>query len=247
MDIENASPSNPGWFSEASIQRILYDLYDSNDDGGDNISLGFTPIFNAMIDKERNTPAFTSLFSFIHALKSENSRHAHNIDRVVASEQISTIRDEYGNYRTNTANGTHTKPVYRTLEVGKWITQCNKNRHGVYNKLGNRTFIKVHIPASGFYSFDAKPYGGDYGDPDIILYKAEYPLESMGMSPLEGSSSDNLSMNLTPGNYLVEVYDASFNNSCFNVSLNNMGANYKPTKVLSKQQMNRKPKLMPQY
>ncbi len=247
MDIENASPSNPGWFSEASIQRILYDLYDSNDDSGDNIDLGFTPIFNVMVDKERNTPAFTSIFSFIHALKSENSRDAHDIDRVVASEQISTIRDEYGNYRTNTANGTHTQPIYRTLEVGKWITQCNKNRHGVYNKLGNRTFIKVHIPASGFYSFDVQPYGGEYGDPDIVLYKAEYPLESMGMSPLEGTSSDNLSMNLTPGNYLVEVYDASFSNSCFNVSLNNMGASYKPTKTLSKQQMNRKPKIMPQY
>ncbi|HIE44744.1 MAG TPA: hypothetical protein EYP87_00890, partial [Flavobacteriaceae bacterium] len=41
MDIENASHSNPGWFSEASIQRILYDLYDANDDGSDNLSLGF--------------------------------------------------------------------------------------------------------------------------------------------------------------------------------------------------------------
>jgi len=247
MDIENASHSNPGWFSEASIQRILYDLYDANDDGSDNLSLGFKPIFDAMVDKEKNTPAFTSLFSFIHALKSENSRHSHKIDQIVASEQISPIRDEYGNYRSNTANGTHTQPVYRTLEVGKWITQCNKNRHGVYNKLGNRTFIKVNIPSSGYYNFTAQPYGGEYGDPDLVIYKAEYPLESMGMSPLEGSSSDTLEMNLNAGNYLVEVYDASFSNSCFNVSLKRMGNSYKPTKALSKQQKKRRPKLMPQY
>jgi len=247
MDIENASPSNPGWFSEASIQRILYDLYDANSDGADNINLGFRPIFNAMVDKERNTPAFTSIFSFIHALKSENSREAYAIDRVLASEQISPIQDAYGSYRGNTANGRYNQPIYRTLNVGQAINQCNKNQYGVYNKLGNRTFIKVHISASSFYSINAQPYGGNYGDPDIVLYKAEYPLESMGMSPLEGSSSDNLSMNLTPGDYLVEVYDASFNNSCFNVSLNNMGSNYKPTKALSKQEKSRKPKVMPQY
>jgi len=247
MDIENASPQNPGWFSEASIQRILYDLYDSNNEGNDNLSLGFEPIFDAMVDKERNTPAFTSIFSFIHALKSENSSDSYKIDQVVASEQISSIRDAYGNYRSNTANGTHTQPVYRTLNVGKWITQCNKNRHGVYNKLGNRTFIKVNIPSSGYYKFNAQPYGGEYGDPDIVIYKAEYPLESMGMSPLEGSSSDTLEMNLNPGDYLVEVYDASFKNSCFNVSLNQMGNSYKPTKTLSKQKRGRKPKLLPQY
>ena len=247
MDIENGSPQNPGWFSEASIQRILYDLYDKNNEGNDNLSLGFQPIYEAMVNRERNTPTFTSIFSFINALKSENSTQKNKIDQVVASEQISSIRDAYGNYRSNTANGSYTQPVYRTLSVGKWITQCNKNRNGVYNKLGNRTFIKVNIPSSAYYKFNAQPYGGEYGDPDIVIYKAEYPLESMGMSPLEGSSSDTLEMNLTPGDYLVEVYDASFNNSCFNISLNQMGNSYKPTKTISKQVRSRKPKRLPQY
>ena len=244
MDIESASPANPGWFSEASIQRILYDLYDKNNEGSDNINLGFAPIVDAMVDKERYTEAFTSIFSFIHALKSENARQSSKIDQVVASENISTIHDAYGNYRSNTANGIYTTPVYRTLEVGQNITQCNQNNFGVYNKLGNRTFIKVHIDESAFYNFDAQPYGGEYGDPDIVLYQALYPLESMGMSPLEGSSSDTLSMNLTPGNYLVEVYDASFNNSCFNITLTKESSTYRN---VSKTKINRKPLRMPQY
>ena len=247
MDIENASPQNPGWFSEASIQRILYDLYDTNNEGSDNLSLGFAPIFNAMVGKEKNTPAFTSIFSFINALKSENSGESNKIDQIVASEQIGSIQDAYGNNRTNSDNGNFIEPIYRTLNIGKKITQCNKNINGVYNKLGNRTFIKVNIPSSGYYNFTAQPYGGEYGDPDIVIYKAEYPLESMGMSPLEGSSSDTLEMNLNPGDYLLEVYDASFNNSCFNVSLNQIGKNYKETKSFSKQQKSREPKIMPQY
>jgi len=245
MDIESAQPENPGWFSEASIQRILYDLYDqkSENEQGDRLGLGFKPIFDAMVKKERNTPAFTSIFSFIHALKSENSSQAYKIDEVVASEQISTISDAYGTYRSNSANGTYTTPIYRDLKVGKWITQCNQNTFGVYNKLGNRTFIKVTIKKAGFYTFDAQPYGGAYGDPDIVIYKAEYPLKSMGMSPLEGSSSDRLSMNLVPAKYLVEVFDASYNNSCFVVKLKQDPMQ----NIVSKPHIKREPLIMPQY
>jgi len=222
MNIETAPAENPGWFSEASVQRILYDLYDDNSfehSDGDHAHLGFRPIYNAMIDKERNTKAFTSIFSFINALKEENPSSKEIIDQIVAKEQINTIHDVYGNYRSNTANGVFSTPIYRTLEVGKWITQCNKNAYGVYNKLGNRTYIKINIPTTAIYTFTAKPYGSSYGDPDIVLYETNYPYEVKGMSPLEGQSSDELTMNLKPGDYMVEVYDNSFQNSCFVINL----------------------------
>ncbi len=220
MNIETAPQENPGWFSSTSIQRILYDLYDKNNEGSDQISLGFKPIFNAMVDKERNAKAFTSIFTFINALKLENSAENSAIDQVVASEHINTIHDIYGNYRSNTANGVFTAPLYRTLEVGKWITQCNRNDYGVYNKLGNRTYIKVNIPNNDIYTFGAKPYGLSYGDPEIVIYKAQYPYDVKGMSPLEGESSDALTINLEAGEYMVEVYDGSYNNSCFVINLN---------------------------
>ena len=246
MNIESATPDNPGWFSEASVQRILYDLYDSTNEGSDNIGLGFTPLYYAMIDKERNSAAFTSIFTFIDALKKENPSQTYQIDQVVASERISTITDIYGSYRTNSANGAFTQPIYRNLEVGRWITQCNQNTFGVYNKLGNRTFIKVHITTAGIYNFSAEQYGGTYGDPDIVMYKAVYPFKSMGMSPLEGSNSDTLSLSLTPGDYVVEVYDASFNNSCFVIKLNIESGTYTPRSMM-KSTRHRKPKRMPQY
>ena len=247
MNIENETPENPGWFSEASIQRIFYDLYDSHNDGSDNLSLGFKPLFKAMVTKERNTKAFTSLFTFITALKSENPLEKNAIDNIVASENISPIRDIYGDYRTNSVQGMYTKPVYRNLKTGKWVNQCNQNNFGVYNKLGNRTYMKIKINASDIYTISAKPYGGDYGDPDIVLYKAEYPFKSMGMSPLEGASSDELTVNLTPGDYIAEVYDASFNNSCFVVSLNKGISTLKTTRNVQKTMAKRRPRNMPQY
>ncbi len=219
MNIESATQENPGWFSSASIQRILYDLYDSNSDGLDQVSLGFKPIFNTMVGKVRNAKAFTSIFTFIDALKSENNSKSSAIDQVVASERINTIHDIYGSSRSNTANGVFTRPLYRTLNVGRWVTQCNRNDFGVYNKLGNRTYMKVNIDNPGIYTFGAKPYGSSYGDPDIVLYKAEYPYDVEGMSPLEGESSDALTMNLQAGEYMIEVYDNSFRNSCFVVNL----------------------------
>ena len=247
MNIENETPENPGWFSEASIQRIFYDLYDSHNDGSDNLSLGFKPLFKAMVTKERNTKAFTSLFTFITALKSENPSKKNAIDNIVASENISPIRDIYGDYRTNSVQGMYTKPVYRNLKTGKWVNQCNQNNFGVYNKLGNRTYMKMKINSSDIYTISAKPYGGDYGDPDIVLYKAEYPFESMGMSPLEGASSDELTVNLTPGEYIAEVYDASFSNSCFVVALNKGTSNLKATRSVQKTMAKRRPRNMPQY
>jgi hypothetical protein len=219
MNIESAPAENPGWFSTASIQRILYDIYDNNNEESDQISLGFKPILKAMLDKERNTKAFTSIFTFITALKSENSSQKDSIDQVVASERINTIHDIYGNYRSNTANGVFTTPLYRNLEIGKWVTQCNKNDYGVYNKLGNRTYMRVNIQDNGIYTFGAKPYGSSYGDPDIVLYKAKYPYAVEGMSAREGESSDELTMNLQAGEYMVEVYDNSYRNSCFVINL----------------------------
>ena len=219
MNIESAPQENPGWFSEASVQRIMYDLYDSNNEGSDQITLGFKPIFNTLIDKERNAKAFTSLFTFINALKSENSSESAYIDQVVASEQISTIYDDYGSYRSNTAHGLLSKPIYRDLKVGSRLLQCNKNTYGVYNKLGNRTFMKVHISNADIYTFRVNPYGHSFGDPDIVVYETLYPYEMKGMSPLEGESSDALTLNLEVGDYMVEVYDSSYNNSCFLIDL----------------------------
>ena len=57
MNLEDDRKTNPGWYSEGSIQRILYDLYDSADDADDSLSLGFTPMHNLFIGAQKNTTA----------------------------------------------------------------------------------------------------------------------------------------------------------------------------------------------
>ena len=228
MDLESGPQKNPGWYSEGSIQRILYDLYDSTNEGHDHTSLGFEPIYRTMITKERNTKAFTSIFSFIDGLKKENADDASNIDATVGYENINTISDAYGTNRLNTAGSRYVVPVYKELRVGDSISICNQNNYGVYNKLGNRTYVRVKIHQSGSYSFNAKPNGrvSANQDPDIMIYKTEYPHENIGISSQEGSAYDNLSITLEKGEYLLDVFDVSFDNSCYMVTLDRGSVSY---------------------
>jgi len=228
MNLESGAQKNPGWYSEGSIQRILYDLYDSTNEAHDSTSLGFKPIYKAMINQERNTKAFTSIFSFINGLKKANSAEAYNIDSTVGYENINTISDSYGTNRLNTAGSRYAVPVYRDLVVGGKIDICNQNNYGVYNKLGNRTYVKVKINKSGSYSFNVKPNGrlSANQDPDIMIYKTKYPHENIGISSEEGSPYDNLSMHLDEGEYLLDVFDVSFDNSCYALSLDSGSVSY---------------------
>ncbi len=226
MDLENGAQENAGWYSEGSVQRILYDLYDKTNEAHDKTSLGFTPMYKVLVGAERNTPAFTSIFSFIDALKRENSSESKNIDKTVAYENISKIKDAYGSNRRNSANSQVATPIYKSLRVGSSINSCTQNNYGVYNKLGNRGYIKVKIDSDGTYQFSAK--ANNYSsDPDIILYQTIYPHKDIGISSYEGRPDDTLVINLKKGNYLLDVFDASFNNSCSTISVNRANSNYK--------------------
>jgi len=225
MDLENGAQQNPGWYSEGSVQRILYDLYDKTNEEHDKTSLGFKPIYKVLIGKERNTPAFTSIFSFIDALKRENSSQKINIDKTVAYENISKISDAYGSNRINNANSNVAIPVYQNLTLEKSVNACTRNSYGVYNKLGNRSFIKIKIDRDGKYKFSAN--SNNYSaDPDIVLYDTNYPHDTIGISSYEGQPNDTLMVSLKKGNYLLDVYDASFNNSCATVSVNKTSNSY---------------------
>ena len=69
INVENNSVTNEGWYNEGSVQSILYDIYDTVDDGVDNVSLGFQPIYDVLVGSQKTTEAFTSIFSFSKYLR----------------------------------------------------------------------------------------------------------------------------------------------------------------------------------
>lgn len=212
MDMENGTKKNPGYFSESSVQRILYDLYDDADDGYDELSLGFEPIYDVLTGTQKVTPAFTSLFPFINALKDENSGYLDLINRVVLSENISSITSIYG----DSSNG-----LYGDMSVGTTYNVCTSAEYGKYNKLYNHKYIRLNIASGGTYNIDVRQYNGTSADPDFALYHTDEPFGMVGEANEGISSVESKNFTLTSGNYLLDMTDYNgVSTPCFSVNVN---------------------------
>ncbi len=218
FDIESGTSSNNGWYSESSVQRILYDLYDSTDDGVDTLSLGFSPIHDVFTGSEKITSAFTSIFTFITALKNENVGDAGSIDTIVSTESIATINDIYGTGRTNLS----AEYPYSDLIVGTPINICLSTVHGTYNKLSNRKYVKFTSSTSGSYTISVTRTSGDIGtDPDIYLYQSSPSFHYQDRAISTIPDTETKSFTMTAGtSYLLDIYDdKAIADTCYDVSV----------------------------
>ena len=218
-NLENGgSRTHAGWYSEQSIYDILYDIYDSNDDTGDTLSLGFTPIHNLLIGTEKNTGAFTSIFSFIAGLKAENPTESSKIDTIVANENIATITDIYGTGRTN--RNVNANPLYTALSVGSTVTispDYSATSTSLSNRLGTYNFINFTIPSDGTYTITAS--SGTSTNLKFNVYKAGSKTTSLTSSSIGSNISGQTS--LSAGTYRMELIDYSFlSGQTFTITLN---------------------------
>ena len=169
-----SNSSNPGWFSETSVGLILFDLFDSDSDTNDTVSLGIGPIYDVMVGEQKTTSSFTTLFSFISALKTANSSSATAIDTVVNARGISTIADAWGTGETHNGWLSTNLPVYNTLTIG---SSLNVDLVGGYssstrNKLSNNRLFKFTGNGSTV-AVTAQTSGGsgDNRDVELKVYK----------------------------------------------------------------------------
>ena len=212
LEKKTLSSSNPGWFNEASIYRILYDIYDTNDDNEDKLSLGFTPIHKVFINAEKNTPAFTSIFTFITALKEENPDYINEIDAITLQEQIQPITDIYGTGRANRGSQ-NANPLYAKLRVGSSVdivTNYSATATSTYNKLGTYNFVNFKITSAGTYTISINNQTrGSSLDPDFFLYKGASNIPIAQKE--EPGISESVTKRLSIGTYrmAIIVYDGS--------------------------------------
>lgn len=226
INVDMNNNANPGWYSEGSAQSILYDLYDAGNDGADNISMGITPIYNVLIDKEKNTPALTSIFSFIKALKDENPSDAAAIDTLVTDQNINGT-DEWGTGESNDAMATTAAdvlPVYGAITTnGTMVNVCSnpefKSSTGVGNKLGTYQFLRFEVATAGSYRVQLNSATGT--DPDYYLY--ENGILGAGLSPNDGTETGT--HNLKVGTHVITIDDDKVitgdktTRSCIDVSI----------------------------
>jgi hypothetical protein len=198
------------------VQEILYDLVDSTDDGSDTLSLGFTPLYNVFINQQSSTTAFTSVFSFIDALKSDLPANAAAIDALLASQSISTVADEYGTGEANDAGSADTLPIYKTLTVnGPAVNVCSTTEFGTDgNKLNTIQFLRLTLATPGALTFTATATvipAGETTDPDLWLRRppANGIFEVFESTTANSETGVSQNLNLV-GENIIEVFD--FNN-----------------------------------
>jgi hypothetical protein len=221
FDMETEEWGTPGWYNEASVHRIAWDLFDTVSDGadGDAVSVGFGPMFDVMRTQLRNDSPLTSLFSFVTALKLHPAvvPVAANVTSRVQAEGgiVAATMDAYATTETNAGavDETIVLPVYSALTLnGPTVRRCADVTEGTYNKLGNRRFVRFNVPSARTIrvkvdcpSSDSSCTGAPTPDPDLILSRGE--LLWFGNSA--AARVEEIDANVTAGDYVLEFYEYS--------------------------------------
>jgi len=90
---------NPGPFSEFSVMRFLYDVFDSGaGESFDRVALGLAPIVEVMTGPERTTPSLTTLASFVAGVKgtAAGGAAAAALDTLAAHYTVGPITSAFG-------------------------------------------------------------------------------------------------------------------------------------------------------
>jgi len=172
LNVESNTYASTGWYSEGSVQSILYDLYDSDDDGADTASLGLGPIYGAFTDPAyENTEAFTSIYAFLEALGNQAGVTASEVT-ALTNAQLIFGSGGFGVGETNDGGLSDILPVYETLLTdGTPVSFCSVDNFGDFNKHGNRRYFRIDIPTAGDYRFTMDQTTAGSGDPDFLVYR----------------------------------------------------------------------------
>jgi len=224
FNIESGTVVNPGWFSEFSVHKFLWDVFDPANEPSDSVALGFLPIHNVMVGAQSDTDALTSIFSFSRALKAANQPASAGIDALLAGQGISAVTDDYGSTEPLQANIT---PVYSPIISGNPpVNLCGMKETvaSEYNKLSNRRFLRFDAATARTISITVAATSGAGADPDVLIWRRG---EVVAFSD-EVGTTETFQLPVQVGTYIIEIYDYNHIDldtstgsptSCMNVSI----------------------------
>lgn len=205
------APQGGCWCSESSVWSILWDLHDASNEGVDTLTLGFQPIWDVMKGAHRSTPAVTSIFSFITALKQARPQDAAAIDALVAAQNIdAAVIDAFASAETH-APWPGALPLFTDIAPGVPVVVQSVDNGGRYNKLGNRRFLRFVPGSSRVHEVELATSNPDVNaDPDFLVLRHGTTV-ALAESPPPGSES--VAFSAAAGQtYIIDAYDCA--NGC---------------------------------
>jgi hypothetical protein len=231
VEIFNGGPQ--GWYNELSVATLLLDLFDSNDDGADNSSIGFGPIYDVMTNQQRTTEAFTTLFSFAALLRPNlNSLQQTFLDALLAAENIETANlDIWASTQANIDvfpnNARDVLPLYIDYAAnGSTLTNVCTNKDHDSDADGNKPaeyrYLRITTSSSAAYAVTIVPnplppatndppdpddptLPRDRSDPDMYIY-LNGEILAVGVSGDDDSETFTTQV-LPAGTYVADVHE----------------------------------------
>jgi K319-like protein len=227
---ESTSVGTNGWYNELTVIRLIYDLWDTINDGVDNSSIGFGPIYAVMTGSEATTPAFTSIFTFATYLLQQGTGQETFINTLLTDSGINpTGIDIWGSTEQNDGPGVNADvfPLYTPLTLGVTETICvnsqfDSGRTG--NKLSEHRYLRLNLatptqvtftmatnpaPSQPTVGFDCTadpndPENSQHSDPDFLVSRGGlFFADGRGCEP--NSEVVTTGGVLSAGEYLVDL------------------------------------------
>jgi hypothetical protein len=204
--------SNPGWFREASIQSIFWNL---------NNQVGFAPIHDAMTGPFKTGVAVTSIHPFSVAFNAAAPGSASTLNSLLTGQGIAVPNDPYADNESNGGGSGisgFTLPMYKTATVGVGATACVTNQADPFrdgNKLGSYAYLRFSAPAGNHTINVTGPSGSN---PDFEVYQGRRV--GAGLSAVPASESGTVSLSAGEAVLVVNDYNNASANTCFNVTIN---------------------------
>jgi len=223
FNIEAGAASNPGWFNEASIGTIIYNVFGGSSDAA---SEDLAPLYNVMSsDAYKNSPVFTTIFALADGLRREIPSQAAALNNLLENQSISG-EGPNGNGERNSGAIRSALPVYKEVSLNSGGTViCSVDDAGLFNKLGNREFVFLNLDAEREVQLSLfKISGNEDRDPDFNIWQGNQLIHEANSAVL---GEEIFETRLPAGDYVIEVFDFLNTNgsgsrrgdSCYNLTV----------------------------
>jgi hypothetical protein len=192
-----AVPVTLGWYSEGSVEYVLYKLSQQ--------PTGFAPIWAALTGPMKTSQnSLATIFSFAAAVRQVgNTTFTAAMNNILNSVNVYTgpLADQWGAGESNNGGEAGVLPIYNVLPLGGTVTPCF-TRAG--NKLGAFKYYRTTLPAAGLRTITANFSTGQDIDFDIFQ---NGNLIDRALSSV--ATSETKLINLSVGEVIIRVEDAS--------------------------------------
>lgn len=203
INLDHRPGGTQGWFSEASIQALLYRLFKGTEK---HPGLGFKPFYDVLTSKSYlSFDGFASIYAFRAELEAQ---HPHLADTLTAKLRHYGIHGTgwYGEGETNNAGSPVTLPIYHQLTLGQTLNVCSASDSQKYNGVDVRRFLRIHLPHTRHYAVTAMRRGGHLPqtNPQLRVYQQGSQVATL----LNGTPNrEDARLYLPHGDYVFEVYE----------------------------------------